>query len=464
MDPVARLRSADEFMRRLAGALRGAQLYAPAHPLVQRGFESLQESLGQLLLDQPSIAIGILGQEVIVGDTPLPRAAESMGEMIRRLKSLGIERIAFDRGVTLDELTTLALTIAHPERRPGQSGPGVLPSDPLGALAGLAHIRVGRIQLADTVEKSAADVATIRRLYSDATTVAGSVWEMAKTEGAPDPVAARALVDSLAQAVSANRTALIALTALKNYDNYTFTHMVNVSILTMSQARALGLDGTPLRELGLAALMHDIGKVRTPPELLNRPDKLTDAEFAVMRMHVVDGAEILRRTPEMPAIAPVIAFEHHLRLDGTGYPSGVTRTGLNLGTMLCSIADVYDAMRSQRAYQQAFPSDRILEVMKRNDGQQFDQHLVRRFTQLLGIYPPGNLVRLDSGALAVVLATHAPDPYKPRVRVIATAARERLEQPFDVNLWETPGDGPGPKSVAAPLDPEEYGLDPLAYL
>jgi len=464
MDPVTRLRTADEFMRRLAGALRGAQLYAPAHPLVQRGFESLQESLGQLLVEQPTIAIGILGQEVIVGETPLPRAAESMGELIRRLTSLGIERIAFDRGVTLDELTTLALTIAHPERRPGQTGPGVLPSDPLGALAGLAHIRVGRILVNDTIEKSTADVATIRRLYSDAATVAGSVWEMAKADGTPDPAAARALVDSLAQAVSSNRTALIALTALKHYDNYTFTHMVNVSILTMAQARALGLDGTPLRELGLAALMHDIGKVRTPSDILNKPEKLTDAEFAIMRMHVVDGAEILRRTPEMPAIAPVIAFEHHLRLDGTGYPSGVARSGLNLGTMLCSIADVYDAMRSQRAYQQAFPSDRILEVMRRNDGQQFDQHLVRRFTQLLGIYPPGNLVRLDSGALAVVVATHAPDPFKPRVRIVATAARERLDVPYDVNLWETPADGPGPKAVAAPLDPAEYGVDPLDYL
>ena len=91
--------------------------------------------------------------------------------------------------------------------------------------------------------------------------------------------------------------------------------------------------------------------------------------------------------------------------------------------MLCSIADVYDAMRSQRAYQQAFPSDRILEVMKRNDGQQFDQHLVRRFTQLLGIYPPGNLVRLDNGAIAVVMAVHAPEPFKPRVKVIATPTR-----------------------------------------
>ncbi len=464
MDQVARLRAADDFVRKLAAALRAGQLYAPSHPLVQRAFDTLNEALNQLLTEQPTIAVGIIGQEIIVGDVPLPRAAEAMGEMIRRLKSLGIERIAFDRGVTPEEVQTLALTIAHPERRPGHSEPGAEPADPLGVFNSLPHIRVGRIQTEEKKETSAADIETIRRLYSDATNIAGTVWEIAKNEGTPDPKAARALVDSLAQAVSANRTALIALTALKNYDNYTFTHMVNVSILTMSQARTLGIEGSTLREIGLAALMHDIGKVRTPTEILNKPDKLTDSEFSMMRMHVVDGAEILRRTPEMPAIAPIVAFEHHLRLDGTGYPFGVERAGLNVGTMLCSIADVYDAMRSQRAYQQAFPSERILEVMKRSDGQQFDQHLVRRFTQLLGIYPPGNLVRLDDNALAVVIAVHAPDPFKPRVKVIRTPKGEHLDTPYELNLWEATTESPGPKSVKAPVDPAEHGVDPLTYL
>lgn len=464
MDQASRIRLADDFVRRFSAAVRAAQLYAPTHPLVQRAFDGLTESLNELLTDQPSLAVGVIGQEVIVGDIPLPRAADAVGELIRRLKALGIERIAFERGVTPEQVQTLALTIAHPERRPGAAAPGVEPADPTGTLNGLPHIRVGRIQTEEKKEQSAADIATIRSLYSDATNLASTVWDMAQSEGVPDPRAARALVDSLAQAVSANRTALIALTALKNYDNYTFTHMVNVSILTMSQARALGMEGSTLRELGLAALMHDIGKVRTPTDILNKPEKLTDSEFAIMRMHVVDGAEILRRTPEMPAIAPVIAFEHHLRLDGTGYPFGVTRAGLNLGTQLCSIADVYDAMRSQRSYQQAFPSDRILEVMKRNDGHQFDQHLVRRFTQLLGIYPPGNLVRLDDGAMAVVIAVHAPDPFKPRVKVVAAPGGEPLPMPYEINLWEVAETGSGPKSVKAPLDPAEYGVDPLTYL
>jgi putative nucleotidyltransferase with HDIG domain len=464
VDHVARLRAADDFLKKLAAALRSGQLYAPSHPLVQKSFETLNDSLTALLSDEPTIAIGIIGNEIIVGDMPLPKAAETMGEMIRRLKGLGIERIAFDRGVTPEEVQTLALTIAHPERRLGQDAPGAEPSDPLAVLNGLPHIRVGRIAAPEVSEQAVADINAIRRLYSDATNVAQMVWEAAKTEGTPDPKAARALVDSLAQAVSANRTALIALTALKNYDNYTFTHMVNVSILTMSQARALGIEGTMLRELGLAALMHDIGKVRTPTEILNKPDKLTDDEFKVMRMHVVDGAEILRRTPEMPNIAPVIAFEHHLRIDGTGYPFGVRRMGLNIGTQLCSIADVYDAMRSQRAYQQAFPSDRILEVMKRNDGHQFDQHLVRRFTQLLGIYPPGNLVRLDDGAMGVVMAVHAPEPFKPRVKIIATPAGDRLEVPYEINLWEVSPEQTGPKAVGAPLDPAQYNVDPLTFL
>jgi hypothetical protein len=102
--------------------------------------------------------------------------------------------------------------------------------------------------------------------------------------------------------------------------------------------------------------------------------------------------------------------------------------------------------------------------MKRSDGQQFDQHLVRRFTQLLGIYPPGNLVRLDNGAIAVVMAVHAPEPFKPRVKVIATSTGEQIDQPFEINLWEVPPEVHGPKAVKAPLDPADHGVDPLSYL
>ena len=252
------------------------------------------------------------------------------------------------------------------------------------------------------------------------------------------------------------------LTALKKYDSYTFTHMVNVSILTMGQARGLGIDGPLLRELGLAALMHDIGKVKTPAEILNKTEKLTDGEFDILRRHTIDGAEILRRTPEIPALAPVVAFEHHLRLDGSGYPAGVSRASLNLATMLTGIADVYDAMRSQRVYQDASPTDRILAVLQRNDGKQFDQNLVRRFVQLVGIYPVGNLVRLNTRDVAVVLKMYAPDPYRPRVRVLIDRTGRKIDHPLELNLWETREDEP--QSIQAPLDPADYDFDPLTYL
>jgi putative nucleotidyltransferase with HDIG domain len=464
MDPQRRLRVADDFVRRFAAALRATQLYAPTHPLVRKALDGFEDATSQLLADQPTDALGVVGDELVMGDAPIPKSGESFGEVIRRLRGLGIERVSFDRGVSSSELTTFILAIAHPEKPPGADAPSAAPYDPMDVLGALQHIRVGRIHVDDRLDAATSDMAAIRKQYSEASGIAQAIWEAAETEGIPDPRQARALIESLAHTVAQNRTALLALTALRDYDNYTFTHMVNVSILTMAQARALGVDGTMLREFGMAALMHDIGKVRTPKDVLNKPARLDDKEFAIMRRHVVDGAEILRRTPEIPAIAPIVAFEHHLRLDGTGYPFGVSRSSLNLGTMLCSIADVYDAMRSQRAYQQRHPSDRILAVLQGNDGQHFDKHLVRRFTQLLGIYPPGNVVRLNTGAIAVVLQVHAPDPYRPRVRVITNPTGLRLDRFIDVNLWESVEGGAAPSSITGPVDATAYGIDPLTFL
>ncbi|MDQ3211287.1 MAG: HD-GYP domain-containing protein, partial [Acidobacteriota bacterium] len=453
-DLQTRIGHYDELLRRFASGVRAAQLYAPDHPLVGRNVEGLLTVLAALHTAQSSIAIGIVGSQLVVADTPMSRASLGMAELIKRLKDHEIERVAFDRGVTQQELSAFILALAALGK-----------ADTPEADWKFAHISVGRITADDRrTDGIGSDMAAIRQLYAGTVSAAQTVWESAETEGEPDLPAALQAIEGLADAVTHNRTALVALTAMRSYDNYTFTHMVNVSILTMGQARALGIDGRLLREFGLSALMHDIGKVRTPKEILNKPDKLTDPEFEIMRRHTVDGAEILRRTPEMPILAPVVAFEHHLRQDGTGYPAQARRAGLNLGTMLCGISDVYDAMRSQRAYQQAFPTDRILSVLKRNDGTQFDQHLVRRFVQLLGIYPPGNLVRLTTGEIAVVTEAHAPDPHRPRVRVLCASDGTRLDLPYDRNLWEPARPGAEEHSIAAPVDPADYGIDPLDHL
>jgi putative nucleotidyltransferase with HDIG domain len=450
VNATERARLADDLLRRLAAAIRGAQLYAPGHPLVTRSVTSLLETLATAHQYMPSITIGIVGEDMVVGDIPIRDAASTMGELMRRVQQAGIERIVIDRGVQSDEIVRLVETVSRSE-----SG------DQTAALSRLPHIRVGRLQVDEQTDAGVGDIATFRKLYGDAVKVAEKLWESAGVEGIPDADEARGMVDSLAQAVAQNRTALLALTALKNYDNYTFTHMVNVSILTMGQARGVGIDGPLLREFGLAALMHDIGKVKTPNEILNKPDKLTEQEYEILKKHTVDGAQILRKTPEMPTLAPVVAFEHHLRADGTGYPSA-QRAQLNLATTLCGIADVYDAMRSQRVYQPAFPTDRILAVLQRNDGKQFDQNLVRRFVQLVGIYPVGNMVRLYNGEIAVVMKAHAPDPYRPCVRILMTADEMPLANPIEVNLWEMAEEQDN--AIQAPLDPAEYGIDPLLQL
>jgi putative nucleotidyltransferase with HDIG domain len=450
-----RLQLADELLRRFAATLRSAQLYSKGHPIIARNLESLATALQLLHSLQPSVVVGLVADEVIVDDMPMAKA-DTMGSLVRRLQTAGVERITIDRGVTMDELVLFVEAFTSVEQDHTIDRPSAFPT--------MAHVRVGRVTIGQRVEGSATDMATIRRLYNDAVSAANSVYDSAQTEGKPDMSIARTMIDGLAQAVAHNRTALLALTTLKNYDNYTFTHMVNVSVLTMGQARGLGIDGPLLREFGLAALMHDIGKVRTPIEILNKPDRLDDAEFAIMKRHVLDGAEILRQTPDVPTLAPVVAFEHHLRIDGSGYPTGVTRASLNVGTMLCSIADVYDAMRSQRNYQQAFPTDRILEVLKRNDGKHFDQHLVRRFVQLIGIYPVGTIVRLDTGEVGVVQRVYAPDPYRPHVRVLIGREGARLELPYDINLWETADNPQLPKAIVAPLDPADYSFDPLTLI
>ena len=453
-DSAGRLVIYEELLRRFASGIRAAQLYAPDHPLLARNVDGLLGALKSLHQHQPAVTVGIVDNEFVVSDTPLQKASAGMKDLIDKLRVNKVERISFERGVTAEEVVALMLGVA---RLSGKGGDAEQAWN-------FAHIRVGRITSEAGKDGIASDMAAIKQLYAKAVSAAEAAWQSAAAEGKPDVPAALHAVEGLADAVTQNRTALVALTAMRNYDNYTFTHMVNVSILTMGQARALGIEGRLLREFGLSALMHDIGKVRTPKEILQKPERLTDEEFVIMRRHPMEGAEILRRTPEMPILAPVVAFEHHLRLDGTGYPEGAKRAVLNLGTMICSIADVYDAMRSQRAYQQAFPTDRVLAVLKQDDGAHFEAQLVRRFVQLLGIYPPGTLVKLASESIAVVTRVHAPDPHRPRVKVLFSPDGARYDAPLERNLWELAPDGSPPDSILSPLDPAPYGIDPLNFI
>jgi putative nucleotidyltransferase with HDIG domain len=448
-------RNAEELVRRLAAALRATDLYAANHPLIQRGVDALTAAVSAGLQSAPSIVVAFIGDEIVVDATRLAKSSASLAGFVRDLRDREVDKITFTRGATKDEVRLLIAVLSD------RKTPGPLP-DRL-ATRGVRHITLGRVVVEEVTDEQVG-IAAARKVYATAVETAESLWQAAKAGDKPDPSAARKIIDGLARLVTQDRTSLLALTALKRYDNYTFTHMVNVSALAMAQARALNIDGPLLREFGFAALMHDIGKVNTPLEVLNKPDKLTRDEFDVMKRHVIDGAHILRRTPEMPALAPIVAFEHHLKQDLSGYPEKIGSRKLNLCTMIVSIADVFDALRSTRAYRKALPTDRIRSIMGEQTNPAFNPLLLKRFVNLMGLFPVGNLVRLNTDELAIVTAEHPADPFRPQVKIICDGKGAMLEEPLLTNTWERDSRGEQTRAVVEAVDPEEAGVDPLKYL
>jgi putative nucleotidyltransferase with HDIG domain len=448
-------KKSEDLVRRLANALRGTDLYAPTHPVVQRSLDALLAAATEALHAAPSVVIGFIGDEVVVEGKRLARGSAALVGFARDLRERGVEKITFSRGLSRDELRNLIAAFSD------RTSPTPLP-DRL-APRGVGHIALGRIVVED-VSDDQAGIAAAQRVYSTAVETAETLWQAAKAGDQPDPGAARKIIDGLARMVTQDRTSLMALTALKKYDNYTFTHMVNVAALAMAQARALNIEGTLLREFGFAALMHDIGKVNTPLEVLNKPDKLTKEEFTIMKRHVVDGAHILRRTPEMPALAPIVAFEHHLKQDLSGYPENIGSRKLNLCTMIVSIADVFDALRSNRPYRQGLATSRIRAIMGEQENPAFSQPLLKRFVNLMGLFPVGNLVRLSTDEIAVVTAEHPTDPFRPQVKIIVDAQGHTLEEPMLTNTWERDSRGEHPRAVVEAVDPDSVDIDPLKYL
>ena len=445
----------DDLVRRLAATIRSATLYSPNHPLVQRGIDSLTGLCASMAQKTDSIVIGFIGDEVVVNATRLPKSAAALVGFARDMREREIEKITLHRGVTKEELRTFVFEL--PDRR------ATVPLAARLQQKGVSRIAIGRLTLEDDTDSGTGIVAA-RKIYGTAVETAQQLWNQAKSGDKPDPTAARKIIDSLAKMVGGDRTSLMALTALKRYDNYTFTHMVNVSVLAMAQARSLNMDGALLREFGFAALMHDIGKVQTPQEVLNNPGKLSKEEFDIMQRHVVDGAHILRRTPEMPALAPIVAFEHHLRQDLSGYPGNIGTRKLNLCTQIVSIADVYDALRSTRVYREGLPSDRIKSIMGKKDDPAFNQKLLRRFINLIGLFPIGTLVRLNTEEIGVVTHEHPADPFRPQVKIVRDRDGAALEEMPLINTWEPNGRGDYTWAVVEAVDPETSGIDPLQYM
>jgi len=445
----------EEIVRRLGAAVRAAELYSPAHPQVQRAAAALVTILATPLTTSPTVIVAFLEDDIVLNDFRLPRGAGALAGLLRDMRERKIEKITFARGVELSDIRTLMEELADRMAHTAVN-------DRLLA-RGIRRILVSRL-IAEEVDDSEVGLAAAQQMYSTAVTGAETIWSAAKAGDQPNPADAKGIIDSLSKLVYQDRTSLLALTALKRHDNYTFTHMVNVAALSMAMARSLDLEGPILKEFGYAALMHDIGKVHTPLEILNKPDKLTNEEFSIMKLHVVDGAHILRRTPDTPALAPVVAFEHHLKQDLSGYPENIGSRTLNLCTMVVSVVDVFDALRSNRAYRAGLATDRIKSIMGQQDGTAFHPALLRRFVNLMGLYPIGTVVQLNTAEVGVVTQTHPEDPFRPQVKLILDANGAPYETPMLANTWDRDSRGEYPRAVVEAVDGPVVGIDPLAYL
>jgi putative nucleotidyltransferase with HDIG domain len=451
MDDTSRL---EDFVKRIAASVRTSMMYAPTHPLSQRTLDAMCAAFEEELRRTPQLTIGFLGDDVIVGRTRL-RGSAALAGLVRHFRDLQVEKLSFNRGVGREQLRGFVSVAAARDDRPF--------ADRLAA-AGLKGVGVGVIDPEEPEPATEIGVVAARQVYSSALTAAQNLWRAAQAGEEPDPAAAHAIIDTLSKAVSKDRTSMMALTSLKSHDPYTFTHMVNVSLLTMAQARALGLAAPMVREFGLAGLMHDVGKTRVPTEILNKPGRLSNDERSVIERHVVDGAQILRKTPGMPALAAVVAFEHHLKQDLSGYPADIGSRTLNLCTMLVSIADVFDALRFTRAYRDALPANRVRHMLHEQSGTAFEPTLLRRFISLMGIFPVGTLVRLVGGEVGVVTEENPSDPYRPQVKVVTDTDGVRLLLPMVIDTAARNDRGEFPYSVLEAVDDSEVRVDPAAVL
>ncbi len=228
--------------------------------------------------------------------------------------------------------------------------------------------------------------------------------------------------------------AIMNLMDIKSFDDYTFTHNINVSTISLFIGEALGLDKADLEDLGMGCMLHDVGKINIPLEILNKNGKLTDEEFAQMKSHPMKGYEILQRSKGISERAKRIALEHHEKFDGSGYPNRISKETISLFGRICAVADVYDALTTDRPYRVAMQPYDAMKILVAGMDKHFDPHILNTFIRKFSIYPAGSLVKMNNGSIALVLRNNPQAVIRPVIKLITNEKGRHVSERIEIDL------------------------------
>jgi putative nucleotidyltransferase with HDIG domain len=308
------------------------------------------------------------------------------------------------------------------------------------------------------------ELSQVGKVHAEARVMIQTIMEDARLGKSIDAPGAKRMVGALAESVLRNPDALTCFTQLKKRDEYTAMHSLRVSILALCFGRHLGLPEQELHLLGMGALLHDIGKMKVPLEVLNKPGELTESEFALIKTHVPRGVEILEQTKGIPQSAIQVARCHHERFSGSGYINGFQGEQIGLFGMIGGIVDCYDAITSDRAYHAGLSAHLTLKEMYQWRGREFHAGLVEQFIQCMGIYPIGSVVALNTGEVGVVVTMNRLRRLKPRVALVRKADGSLYGSATIIDLMSSTTREGKPCEIECVLEPGVYGINPVDYL
>jgi putative nucleotidyltransferase with HDIG domain len=410
--------SATEFLTGLAQAVSTMSLYKEGHPARERAIDLAYEKMVRLQERHPTLTFTFLGHEIVFNDRPLKGLKR--WDWGHRLAGVGIQRLEIIGPVTRDDLDVFL-----DEAYLRLSGEDIDSSEIRQTRVTAIRYGVVGLEGGGASEGKELQTATLGFTLGDEIDAIGWLHDELQERGDLHLLEAEAIVRSLSVAMHGDQAFLIPLLKLKRFDQYTTTHAMNVSVLSMALAEFIGLAPKEVKMFGISGLLHDLGKVTIPADILNKPGKLTDEERLVMNNHTIEGARIILETEEELDLAAVVAYEHHIKIDGGGYPSLRYPRACHQASNIVHVCDVFDALRTDRPYREAWPTERALGILAEGAGPEFDPHLANAFIRMMNQWE-SRVAYVEDGDEALPIGGAAgkdypPDPHADRVDVVQSA-------------------------------------------